>query len=223
MDFENTLKLGTGLYTTSELGKILRLPYHTIHRWINKYWDGELGREFQKKYSWETNNSRAVSFHTLIEFYVMMQFSDAGVKTRQVLKAHKELSQWYNSPFPFALKEVLSGINTDGHRIFLKKNDDIIALDGSKQFNLAFIELFFKNLDFDNDNIATRFWPLGKDKSILIDPERRFGHPVIDNRNIFPETICNLHKAGDPPQYIAHIYNLTEKQVADALEYCEAA
>src|SRR5690554_5043245 len=161
MIFENKPQLGLGIYTPAEISQILRLPYYKVNRWIDKYWDGELGQEFEKRYSWKTENSKAVSFHTMVEFYVMMQFSDAGVKTRKVLEAHKELSKSFNTKFPFALKEVLDGINTDGKRIFFSLNDNTITLDGTKQLNMEFINLFFKKLDFDANNLASKLWPLG--------------------------------------------------------------
>ena len=84
MTFTNTLDIGNGIYTLSEIGQILRLDYQKVHRWLNKYWDGELGAKFQRSYSWSVDTSKAVAFHTLIEFYVMMQLAEAGVKTRQV-------------------------------------------------------------------------------------------------------------------------------------------
>ena len=194
-----------------------------MSRWIDKYWDGELGVEFEKRYSWKIENSKAVSFHTLVEFYVMMQFAEAGVKTRKVLEAHKELSQIYSTPFPFALKEVLDGINTDGRKIYFTSNGNTITLDGTKQLNLEFIKVFFRNLEFDANNLASRLWPLGKKNSILIDPERRFGHPVLNDKNVYPETIYGHFKAGDPVEYISHVYELTEKEVQDAIEYMQAA
>ncbi|WP_037318619.1 DUF433 domain-containing protein [Salegentibacter sp. Hel_I_6] len=223
MIFENKPQLGFGIYTPAEIAQILRLPYYKVNRWIDKYWDGELGHEFEKRYSWKTENSKAVSFHTLVEFYVMMQLADAGVKTRKVLEAHKELSQLYKTHFPFALKEVLDGINTDGKRIFLNLDDTTITLDGTKQLNLSFIKLFFKKLEFDANNLASKLWPLGKEKSILIDPTRKFGHPILDMKNIYPETIFNHFKAGDPIEYISYVYELTEKEVRDAIEYMDAA
>lgn len=223
MIFENKPQLGLGIYTPAEIAQILRLPYYKVNRWIDTYWDGELGREFEKKYSWKTENSKAVSFHTLVEFYVMMQLADAGVKTRKVLEAHKELSQLYDTSFPFALKEVLDGINTDGKRIFLSVEDTTITLDGTKQLNLGFIKIFFQKLEFDANNLASRLWPLGKEKSVLIDPERKFGHPVLEMKNIFPETIYGHYKAGDPIEYISYVYKVTEKEVRDAIEFIDAA
>lgn len=223
MNFENTLQLGIGIYTPSEIAKILRLPYQKVNRWIEKYWDGELGEEFENKYSWKTDNSKAVGFHTLVEFYVMMQFAEVGVKTRSVLESHKELSCLFNTAFPFALKEVLNGIETDGRKIYLTENDRVMTLDGTKQLNLKFIHRFFKKLDFDTDHLASRYWPLGRKKSVLIDPERKFGHPVLNNKNIYPETIYQHYIAGDPIPYLAYVYELTEDEVKNALEFCEVA
>jgi len=223
MNFENKVEIGIGIYTTSELSRILRIPYNKLFRWINKYWDGELGKEYEQKYSWKTENSKAVGFHTLIEFYVFMQLANAGVKTRQVLNAHKELSKIYKTPFPFAHKKVVSGIRTDGNKIYLKSNKTIITLDGTKQLNLDLLDLFFKNLEFDVHNIASRFWPLGKDKAILVDPKRKFGHPILKHSNIYPETIYNLYKGKESKEYIAFLYEIDIQQVEDAIEYCKAA
>jgi len=223
MIFENKPQIGLGIYTPTEISQILRLPYYKVNRWIDKYWDGELGQEFEKSYSWKSEKSKAVSFHTLVEFYVMMQFSESGVKTRKVLEAHKELSQSYGTPFPFALKEVLDSIHTDGNKIYFSTFDNTITLDGSRQLNLSFIKIFFKKLEFDSDNLASRFWPMGKNNSILIDPDRKFGHPVVNNKNIFPETIFTHYQAGDPINYISYVYELTEKEVQDAINYLLAA
>ena len=38
---------------------------------------------------------------------------------------------------------------------------DIISLDGTNQLNLSFIRLFFTKLDFDQDNLASKFLATG--------------------------------------------------------------
>ncbi len=220
--FENKLSLGNGIYTVREMARILRLPYAKVHRWLNKYWDGELGQAFEGNYSWRVEKSQAVGFHTLVEFYILVQLAEAGVKTRQVLKAHVELSEELNTPFPFAQKKVLENIKTDGKKIFLTTNGMTRTLDGTKQLNMSFIRLFLKNLEFDEELIASRFWPLGKEKDILVDPRRKFGHPIVGKSNIYPETIYNLYKAGEPEKFIAFTYEISEEEVRHAIEYCEA-
>ena len=90
-------------------------------------------------------------------------------------------------------------------------------------FNLDFIRVFFRNIDFDNELIASRFWPLGKDRNIVVDPMRQFGHPVIGSTNIYPETLFNLYKAGEPLEFIAFTYEIDLDHVRDAIEFCKAA
>lgn len=218
---ENTLQLGNGIYTTQEIAQILRLPYNKVYRWITTYWDGELGKVYEQNYSWQVGNTKAVGFHTLIEFYVMTQFAEAGVKIRQVLQAHKDLSQRFNTNFPFALKNVIEYITTDGNKIYLDINGDIITLDGSHQLNLDLIKIFFKKLDFDNEKLASRFWPLGKDRQIVCDPHRKFGQPIIEGTSIQSEAIYRMYQTNEPIKFIASLYEITVKKVKDAIAFHE--
>lgn len=217
--FENKLQLGNGIYTVQEIAQIFRLPYQKVHLWITKYWDGELGKIYEQNYSWEINKTKAVGFHTLVEFYVLIQLAEAGVKTRQVLNAHKELSKSFSTNFPFAKKEVLENISTDGKKIYLKLNENTLTLDGSKQLNLDFIKLFFKKLDFDNDMLASRFWPLGKKINIVCDPHRKFGQPIINGTNIQSEAIYRMFLSNEPITFIAELYDLSIKNIKDAILY----
>lgn len=221
--FENKLEIGNGIFTTQEIAQILQLPYSKVRTWITKYWDGELGKFYEKNYSWSIENSKAVGFHTLIEFYVMMQFAEAGVKTKEVLKAHKELSDMYKTNFPFAKEEVLKNIKTDKLKVYLKQNGDTISLDGTKQLNLDLISMFFHNLDFGKDNLASRFWPLGKKRNVVCDPHHKFGQPTIHGTNIQSEAIYRMYKAKEPIRFIASIYEVSEKAVKDAIEFHKKA
>jgi uncharacterized protein (DUF433 family) len=221
--FENKLQLGNGIYTTSEIAQILRISYQKTHLWINKYWDGELGKAYEGEYSWTISNSRAVGFHTLVEFYVMVQFAEAGVNTRQVLNAHKELSKTFDTPFPFANKLVLENIHNDGKKIYLHQNGNIITLDGSKQFNLSFIKMFFKKLEFDSDLLASKYWPIGKEHKIVCDPHHKFGQPIVEGTNIQAEAIFRMHLAKEPISFIAELYEISENKVKDALRYFKTA
>lgn len=221
--FKNKPILGNGIYTTAEIAQILQLPYHKIHSWINIYWDGELGKVYEREYSWTVDKTKAVGFHTLVEFYIMVQFAEAGVSTRQVLNAHMELSKAFKTQFPFAQKNVLESIHSDGRKIFLSKDGNIITLDGSKQLNLEFIKLFFKKLEFDNELIATRYWPLGKKHKIVCDPHHKFGQPVIAGTNIQAEAIYKMYIAKEPIYFIAELYEISEANVKDAIQFFKSA
>jgi len=224
MSQANIIGVGTGIYTVSEISKILRLPYFKVNRWLNKYWNGQLGQVFDTKYSLAIEKSKAVSFYTLIEFYVFYQLLNSGVKINSVVKARIELTKYSKSTFPFAQKKIIENIRTDGSKIFFTMGDnDTLSLDGTKQLNIGFIKDFYKNLEFDHELMASKYWPLGKSKNIIIDPTRQFGHPVIGSTNIYPETLYNLFKGGEQPNFIAFMYEINEKDVCDAIEFCQAA
>jgi uncharacterized protein (DUF433 family) len=223
MAFENKLALGNGIYTVPEIARILRVPYSRVNTWLNKYWNGDLGTHYQQQYSWDVESSRAVGFHTLVEFYVMMHFSEAGVKPSHVLKAHKELSKKFHTKFPFAQKDVIEGLGTDGKRVYFNHNNDIISLDGTKQLNLRFIIEFFKNLEFDSDYLASRLWPLGKDKAVICDPHHKFGQPVIEGTNIQTEAVYKMYLAKEPIRFIAGLYEIPLQKVKDAISFHKPA
>ena len=222
MEFENKAEIGNGIYTLPDLASILNLEYHKVQRLVNEYWDKRLANNFSKKYSWSLGKNKAVSFHTLVEFYIFYQLKESGVSTQRILKAHKDLSEMFKTPFPFAKSEILNGINSFGKKIvFELTHGDIIDLDSTKQLNLKFIKSFMKKLDFDNNNLAERLYPLGKENSVIVDPKHQFGQPTINGTNLFPETIYNLHINKESKKFIAYSYEISIKQVSDAIEYCK--
>lgn len=218
----NTLHLGNGIYTVPDISAILRLPYHKVNTWLNRYWDGQLGKAFQSKYSWRVDHSRAVNFQTLVEFFLMMHLSQAGVKPKRVLEAHDELSMAYKTAYPFARQEVLEQIQTDGKFIYLKTPHGTVKLDGGKQFHLPFIQDFLIKLDF-HKQVASRLWPLGKDKAVVCDPQHKFGQPIIEGTNIETDVIYQLYLAKEPIPFIASLYELPEKKVKEAIFYHKQA
>jgi uncharacterized protein (DUF433 family) len=224
MKFENKVELGGGIYTLRDLSNILDLEYSKVQRLLNEYWDKRFTGEFVEKYSWSIKNNKAVSFHTLVEFFTFFQLKESGVSTQSILKAHKELSQIFKTPFPFAKAEILNGINCFGKKIVFEiSKDEIIDLDSTKQLNLKFIKNFMHKLDFDKNNLAERLYPLGKTNSVVVDPKHQFGQPTIQGTNLFPETVFNLHNSKENKKFIASSYGITIKQVNDAIEYCKNA
>ena len=77
-------------------------------------------------------------------------------------------------------------------------------------------------LDFDKNNLAERLYPMGKKNSVVVDPKHQFGQPTIKGTNLFPKTIFNLYQKKEPKTFIASSYDITLKQVNDAIEYCKS-
>lgn len=216
--------LGSGIYTMPDISLILGIPYRKVSRWISKFWDDRFGSRYGHAYSWSVDLTKAVNFHTLIELYIFYQLAEQGVSTRELLNAHEILSLHYDTPYPFATKSVLEGVRTDGKKVlFQQKDGSIFSVDATKQFNLEFVIEFFKNLDFDSDLLASRYWPIGKNKSVVCDPHHQFGKPVIEGTNIQSEALFRMHLGNEPLSFIAMLYELPEEKVAHAIAFHQNA
>lgn len=221
---ENSPQFNTGIYTYPDIARILGIPYAKAQRWLKQYWEGALGQEYSRRYSWVVGNTKAVSFHTMMELRVFYQLNCAGVKPAKILEAHKELVALSGSQFPFATKSILQGLRSDGKQVLLykKKDGTVLSLNGTKQFNMGFVLDLMLKMDFE-DGMASRYWPMGKEHAIICDPKRQFGHPVVGKTNIYPELLASMHRAGDSIRSIAANFNLKPKEVEDSIAFSKQA
>ncbi|MCX6273260.1 MAG: DUF433 domain-containing protein [Bacteroidetes bacterium] len=212
--------LGQGIYTMPDIAFLLGLSYPKVNRWINSFWNDKFGSKYGNTYSWIVDLTKAVNFYTLIELYTFYQLSAAGVSTKEVIKAHEILSDQFNTPYPFATKQVLSGIRTDGHKVLFDRFDHgIYSVDIHRQFKIEFVREFYKNLEFDSNSLVIRFYPKGKERSIVCDPAHQFGQPVIDGTNILSETVYRMHLAKEPMRFIADLYEIPVSKVKNAIDF----
>ena len=183
---------------------------------MNDFWDKRLAERYNNKYSWGEGREKATNFYTLIEFYIFYQLRELKVSAKKILTAHEEIAKQLKTQYPFASSKVL----TDGKSILYALDDGTtIQADRSKQ--IVFRELidnFCKKIEFSNKDLAQRYWPLGKNHCIIVDPHHQFGQPVIDKTNILAENIFDLYSAGESVQFLSRLFSLKQKEVKDAIE-----
>jgi len=215
---QNKKELGSGIYTIPDIGLLLEYPLYKIRRYLKKYWDDGIGKElFKDRYSWSVNNNKkAVNFFVLIELYTFFQLQEFGVYTKRVVKARREIAKQLCTPYPFANRKIL----TDGKQIWYYLEKDLIAADPTAQVNFAqIIESFANKIEFSADLLAMRYWPKGKDKSVVVDPHHQFGQPVISGSNIVTDTIYSMYESGEKMETLSILYDITSKQVNDVIEF----
>jgi uncharacterized protein (DUF433 family) len=219
-------KLGEGVYLVKDVSQILCLDYKKVYRWIVGYWTGGLDHEIS--YVFGDNNNRAINFYSLIEFYTFFKLREKGVTTTEIKKLHSKLSKVLHTKYPFAVVQdyfVEQKRSKKGKRIrtfvYYTYLDSIIKHDVKDQFSFRFIEEFLKKIEFDENNLAAKFYPLADSKNVVVDPKRQFGQPIIKGTNIQTATIRNLHLAGESIENICNLYDLDKEAVEDALSYYE--
>jgi uncharacterized protein (DUF433 family) len=220
--FVNHPEIGYGIYTVSDAAMLLRLPVGKVRYWLKKYWDEQLANS-SAKHSWGDGRGKAVNFFTLMEFYVFYQLRANGVSSKKILKAHKFLSKKFEIAYPFATYQIM----TDGRTILFSPDEGERIVSASHELQLhitGIIEEFVKKIDFAEDNrLAMRYFPDGKGSSIVIDPERQFGQPIIMGTNILARTVYSMHISGETVEFIADVYDLSISQVNDAVHYWRKA
>ena len=213
--------LGIGLYSIPDVARILNLEPPFVRRWLNEYW-GNRFKFGKKKFSyWGTGREKAIHFYTLIEFYVFYQLRKHGLSAQSIAKSRQIIANELKSPFPFANLTIL----TDGRKIFYAiDSDTIVNADKTKQINFAAIlKEFCHQIDFGKDRIALRYWPLGKEKNIVVDPHHQMGQPVVKNTNILAETLFRMSTAGETVSFIASLYDVSESDVKSSIEFFKKA
>ncbi len=211
-------QLGSGIYTIPDVSYLLGIPKYKVRRYINEYWNERLGKKFfNETYSWSLDNKiKAVNFYTLIELYTCFHLQELGVTPKEILKSRTAMVKDLKIPYPFASDKILS----DGKKIWFEFKDSIVKADGTKQTDFVeFIRKFAGKIEFNSNKIAEKFWPAGKQSDVVINPHNQFGQPILNGTNINAEVIFSMYESGEPIEAIGILYDLTKKQVNDAISF----
>lgn len=211
---------GMGFYTAPDIARILDLKPPNVRYWFRTFVKNEFEKTTRFRYYYDYDNITTVSFSTLIEIYVFDFLRHQKISTKKIVIAHKELADYFNSPFPFCHYDILMLSGKD--IIYNLESFLTISGTGFQHAIKEYLLPYSQKIEFQN-NYANKYYPLGKDHSIVINPYNQFGNPIIDGTNIQTYTLSSLYRGGEKIEVISRLYNLTLQQVRDALEFDKAA
>jgi uncharacterized protein (DUF433 family) len=215
---KHNIEIGNGIYTVPDLALILHLPQWKVRRWLTDFYDQRLAND-KIKYSWGEGKDRTTNFLTLIEFYIFYMLREHKIGVGKILEAHQQMSKLLKTRYPFASHNLLVNKKDILYQVGL---DTWVHADKTNQIVIhRLIQEFSKKIDFSENSMAKRFWPLGKDHSIVVDPHHQFGQPIIHGTNINAANIFSMYESGEPLSTIGILYDLTEEQVNDAIAFCK--
>jgi uncharacterized protein (DUF433 family) len=208
-------RVGDGIYTVPEAAHILDLPVGKVRRWLGKYWEMNFLEQSLEPggYTWGQSWDKAFNFHTLIEIIAVHSLRESGVSFQKIKTAHKVLGDILGTKYPFSTSRML----TDGKAVFYDDELSLLALDRDMQRSFKkIVEPFCRKIDFDCANfLAERFWPLGKNHGIVVDPHHSFGQPIIVGTNITVDSLLTLIRAGEDKMMIASLYEISPDKIED--------
>lgn len=212
-----TARFGEGIYSPDEVAEILKLPYHKVKYLIRGYWNtATFGKE----------RHRTINFLGLIEFYFYYYLREQKWTPQAIKKLHTQLSSDYNTPYPFAslkIKPHKRKSQTDKMEAWVDRDDQLIQADGKLQPSFReFIDPFLEQIEYGDDLLAKRFYPLKKTKTVVIDPKKQFGKPIINGMGVRTEVIYKFYLGGESKKGICKLYDLELEQVENAIQYHES-
>lgn len=168
-----------------------------------------------------------VSFLDLVEMDLIRQLKARGARTRNIAAFADEAARALGVSHPFLRKGVRVEVTDTGRvRVYLPigATDDLfLELGKGGQYVLQDVVAHLQEvLEYDEDDVAGRWWPAGKGSVVVIDPRRGFGTPVVDGTRIPADTLHEMVLAEDGDvERVARMYRLPVPAVAQAVRFVE--
>lgn len=209
--------LGKGIYSIAYASKLTNI-YERIHPVkINRWVKGYKGKNPILSVDYDPiNGFYSLSFLDLIELFFIDAFRKHGVSLRTIKGAYVKAQELLQSNHPFSTFK----FKTDGARILAELGEaELMDLLTNQLAIIKIVNPFLKDvLEFDND-IVQRWWPLGKDRLVVLDPNRNFGRPIVDREGVPVESLANAYKAEKSIKSVASWFEVSNESVKDAVDY----
>ena len=185
-------------YPAAEVGRLVDLNPTRVRRWLRGY-DYTYGavRHHQAPviHRQGTAGTTYASFLDLIDLLFVRQFLEHGVSLQRVRRALDEATQLLGTTH-FARRSFF----TDGRNIFLEmkgRGEAILQLLSGGQWVIApIIVQLAKQIDFDSPTgLARRWYPLGPNGLVVLDPLVSFGRPTIVGRGVATSNVYDFYVA----------------------------
>lgn len=212
--------IGKGIYTIPDASKLTRVSSQRIRNWIRSRMNNHVSSVLVETDYGITKGNYGLSFHDMIEILTIGAFRKYGVSLQLIRKVHSKSCEDFNTSHPFAINRFW----TDGKDIWLDmaktSNDAKLIHILSDQIELRKITLGFLDLiDFTDDGVSYRWWPLNRDDHVVIDPRRSFGQPVVKKEGVPTIVLANAVKAEDSIDKVAKWYEVDPLAIESAYRY----
>lgn len=226
-DIKNDL-LGIGLYTIPEASKLVRIPAQRIRRWVSGYDYTHKGEQRHIPELWLTqvspiDHTLTLGFQDLMEARFIDKFVQHGVALQTIRRALVHARELLGKQHPFSTKR----FQTDGRTIFaeiLHDSGEKHLLDLVKSqfaFSSIITPSLYRDLDFSPHDDVLRWWPMGHNKSVVIDPSIAFGQPTIQDQSIPTATLAAAARVEGSIKDVSVWFDVSPKDVKDALDFEE--
>lgn len=224
----NDLQYGIGAYTLAEAGKLLDVSPVTLKRWLFGYSYQHHGPSRTQEPLWRPQydvdgDEPLLGFRDLIEARVVRGLRSLGIGLPTIRQCLVRASEIIDDSHPFSNRR----FKTDGQRIFLEITDKmdrseqdpaLIDLKSRQRVFRTIVAPSFVDLAFDAD-VASRWWLLPHKKTIVLDPARSFGQPIVTEGGVPTARLAQAVAAEGSIERVSQLFELKPSVVRDALRF----
>lgn len=215
--------LGIGLYTVPEASKMLSMQNQKLRRWLLGYkWkDKKSDKITETKPLWfgqyETNDDGVfLGFRDLVEARVINALVQQKISLQTIRICLNRAREILDNTHPLSTKQ----FKTDGKSIFLQITEDVnepelVDLKTRQGVFNAVVAPSLKGIEFDV-NAASR-WYLNDKKTIVADPKRSFGQPIISDYGITTSSIFQAVISEGSKRSVASLFEIKQSLVDDVI------
>ena len=215
--------VGKGLYSAREAAHIIRVPANKLRRWMFGY--QSKGVDYAGLWEREIREPGVISFHDLLELKLVHEFRQHGLSLAVIREAARMAREEFDTSYPFARQH----FHTDGKKVFLEAaqqmGDSHLVDVISKQYVMdkVYRPSFLASIDYSSLGDAERWYPMNEaqyaDKSIVLDPQRAFGKPILTESGVPTRVLYDAYRLNEPLEVIAANYAVTPEDVKQAVLY----
>ena len=227
--------LGRGVYGAAEGVRLLNftrrptsglrsVSRQTVARWMRGYNHGPDGQSHSDplwKPDYVNDNEQVeLSFRDLIELRFVKAFRDLGLSLPTIRQCFMRAVEEVRDERPFSTRR----FRTDGKSIFLEITDDLpegelVDLRMRQRVFRTIVEPSLKDLEFDA-SVVSRWFPLGMGrKSVVLDPSRAFGRPIVASAGVPTEAIADAIVTEGSLARAAALFEVTQAEARDAQQF----
>jgi uncharacterized protein (DUF433 family) len=224
MTASNIEYLNVGIYTVPEASRLTGVSRERIRRWLKGYHSNLRNRTYSPLWKPQLpaiDNKVALGFLDLIEIKFVGAFLGCGVSWPMIHKVRERAAELYpDVSHPFCTKQFF----TDGQSIITEVQREtgevsLLELATNQHVFAEFTQPFLKQLEFRGGTILERWWPLGVNRHVVVDPKKNFGQPTISQEGIATQVLAASVRANGSVEEVARWYEISAESVRDAVEY----
>jgi uncharacterized protein (DUF433 family) len=216
--------IGRGVYTVPDAARLAGVQQARIRRWLTGNTRSYKGEVVTDPPLWspilaDIDGSLHLTFRDLIELRFVDLFRQQKISMPYLRKVVQSAQKLVGDSHPFST----SRFKTDGKRLYLEllhetaEPELVEVLNGQHAFH-SIISVGLRDLEFSH-GVATRWFPAAGRGEVVVDPQRAFGQPILEESGVPTATLKMLAAAGRTSKDISQDFEVSEKSVKAALAF----